>query len=78
MGKPVAIASLNGVDGVAFAPDGDLLVGSQSDIVHKVKVSGGKATDIKTGGQAAFHISLDPSGKKAWVTGIPGSSPRSR
>jgi hypothetical protein len=73
LGKPAAIASLNGVDGVAFAPDGDLLVGSQSDVVHKVKVSGGKATDIKTGGQAAFHISVDPGGKRAWVSGIPGS-----
>ena len=69
--KPKAIATLEGVDGLAFAPDGDLLVGGQGGTVHKVKVADGKFKDVKAGG-GAWHVSIDPSGKKAWVTGIPG------
>ena len=69
--KPKAIATLDGVDGLAFAPDGDLLVGGQGGTVHKVKVADGKFKDAKASG-GAWHVSIDPSGKKAWVTGIPG------
>ena len=72
LGKPQAIATLSGVDGVAWAPDGDLLVGSQGENVHKVKVSNGKSTDAKSGGAAAFHVVVDPGGKKVYVTAIPG------
>ena len=71
--KPVTVATLQGVDGVAWAPDGDLLVGSQGDTVHKFKVSNGKTTDAKSGGAVAFHVVVDPGGKKAYVTGIPGA-----
>ena len=67
LGQPQTIATLQGVDGVAWAPDGDLLVGSQSDLVHKVK------TDVKSGGASAFHVVVDPGGKKAYVTAIPGA-----
>jgi len=72
LGKPQAIATLSGVDGVAWAPDGDLLVGSQGQNVHKVKVSNGKSTDANSGGAAAYHVVMDPGGKKLYVTGIPG------
>lgn len=69
--KPRAVATLNGVDGVVFAPDGDLLVGGQGDLVHKVHVSDGKFKDVKANA-SAYHLSMDPSGKKVWAAGIPG------
>jgi WD40 repeat protein len=71
-GVPVAVADLRGVDGVAFAPDGDLLVGSAGDVVHKVHISNGSTKDLTTGGGPAYHVTVDPSGKKAWIAGIPG------
>jgi hypothetical protein len=73
LGKPKTIATLNGVDGIAFAPDGDLLVGGQGDVLHKVHVSNGKSVDEPTGGASAYHVVVDPSGKRAWASGIPGS-----
>jgi WD40 repeat protein len=69
--KPKAIATLNGVDGAVFAPDGDLLVGGQGDLVHKVHVADGKFKDVKANA-SAYHLSMDPSGKKVWAAGIPG------
>src|SRR5262252_2401808 len=69
--KPKSVATLNGVDGLVFAPDGDLLVGGQGGTVHKVRVADGKFKDVKAN-TVAYHVSMDPSGKKAWVAGIPG------
>ena len=69
--KPKTIATLNGVDGLVFAPDGDLLVGGQGDTVHKVHIADGKFKDVKANA-SAYHLSMDPSGKKAWAAGIPG------
>ena len=69
--KPATVATLNGVDGAVFAPDGDLLVGGQGDIVHKVHIADGKSRDVRANG-GAFHLSMDPSGKKVWAAGIPG------
>ena len=69
--KPKAVATLNGVDGLVFAPDGDLLVGGQGNTVHKVHVSDGKFKDVEANA-SAYHLSMDPSGKKAWAAGIPG------
>ena len=69
--KPKAIATLNGVDGAVFAPDGDLLVGGQGDVVHKVHIADGKSTDVKANA-SAYHLSMDPGGKKVWAAGIPG------
>lgn len=69
--KPKTVATLNGVDGLVFTPDGDLLVGGQGGTVHKVKVADGKFKDVNANANA-YHVAMDPSGKKAWVTGIPG------
>jgi len=69
--KPKSVATLNGVDGLVFAPDGDLLIGGQGGTVHKVRVADGKFKDVKAN-TVAYHVSMDPSGKKAWVAGIPG------
>jgi len=69
--KPKAVATLSGVDGAVFAPDGDLLVGGQGNVVHKLNVSSGKAKDVKANA-SAYHLAMDPSGKRAWAAGIPG------
>jgi hypothetical protein len=54
--KPKAVATLSGVDGAVFAPDGDLLVGGQGDIVHKVHIADGKSKDVRANA-GAFHLS---------------------
>ena len=70
--KPKAVATLSGVDGAVFAPDGDLLVGGQGgDVVHKVHVADGKFKDVRANAHA-FHLAMDPGGKKVWASGIPG------
>ena len=69
--KPKSVATLRGVDGAVFAPDGDLLVGGQGDVVHKLNLSTGKAKDVKANA-SAYHLSMDPGGKKVWAAGIPG------
>src|SRR5689334_19914759 len=68
---PKAVATLNGVDGAVFAPDGDLLVGGQGNLVHKVHIADGKSKDVKANA-SAYHLSMDPGGKKVWAAGIPG------
>ncbi len=70
--NPQGIACTKGADGIAFAPDGDLLIGGQGDRVHKVDPKTGKFSTVNAGGQDAFHIAVDPSGARAWTTGIPG------
>lgn len=72
MQTPSTIASVSGADGVVFAPDGDLLVGGQGAVVHKVNPKTGAVQDGYTGGPAAFHLSLDPSGRSVWAASIPG------
>ncbi len=67
------IATTNGADGVIFAPDGDLIVGGQGNIIHKVNPGTGTVVSRTAGGAASFHVSLDPSGAKVWTTGIPGA-----
>jgi WD40 repeat protein len=69
--KPKPVTTLRGVDGVVFSPDGDLLVGGQGNVMHKVNVSSGKSQDV-TANASAYHLSMDPSGKKVWAAGIPG------
>jgi len=69
--KPSAVATLSGVDGAVFAPDGDLLVGGQGNTVHKVHIADGKSKDVRAN-TSAYHLSMDPSGKKVWAAGIPG------
>lgn len=73
LGAPITVASTVGADGVIFAPDGDLLVGGQGDRIHKVVPGTGATTTRNVGGTASFHLSLDPSGLKAWSASIPGA-----
>jgi len=61
------------VDGLVFAPDGDLLVGAKGEGVHKINPQTGAFTTIKLPQPVfAFHLMVDPSGTKLWVSGIPG------
>jgi len=71
---PTVIATTNGADGIVFAADGDLLVGGQGDRIHKVDPGTGTVQTRTAGGIAggSFHVTLDPSGTKAWTAGIPG------
>lgn len=69
-----ALATLEGADGLIFAPDGDLIVGGQGDRVHKVKVDGsGAHVTHDVGGHESFHLALDPRGQSAWTSGMPGA-----
>src|SRR5262245_26912747 len=55
------LASVDGADGIIFAPNGNLLVGGQSNpVVHELTPSGAFVTDHSTSGQASFHLALSP------------------
>ncbi len=70
-GASTTITSTPGADGVLFAPDGDLIIGGQANAVHKVQPSG-SFTTVTAGGVDAYHVMLDPSGRKVWTAAIPG------
>lgn len=71
-GPRTTITSTPGADGVLFSPDGFLIVGGQTDAVHRVNPTNGSFTTVTAGGAASFHVMLDPSGTKVWTAGIPG------
>ncbi|HKD37866.1 MAG TPA: hypothetical protein VKB78_13735, partial [Pirellulales bacterium] len=58
------IASLIGADGIMFAPNGNLLVTSNSsDVVYRLDASTGKTLQtVSTGtaGLSDYHMALDP------------------
>ncbi|MCH8183658.1 MAG: hypothetical protein IID55_10785, partial [Proteobacteria bacterium] len=73
LGPRRTVAAVEGADGLIFAPDGDLLVGGQGDRVHKVRTDGsGEFVTVSAGGQDSFHLTLDPGGRRAWTSGMPG------
>lgn len=72
LGAVKGVACTQSADGLIFAPDGMLLAGSKGDGVLKINPATGQFTTVKAGGVSAYHIMLDPSGKKAWTSGIPG------
>lgn len=71
VGGVVPIATTEGANGIIALPDGEFLVGGQADLVHKVRPDG-DVTSFEAGGTAAHHLTLDPSGSKAWAGGAPG------
>jgi len=71
-GARVSITSVPGADGILFSPDGHLIVGGQTDAVHRIDVGTGAFTTVTAGGVQSFHVMLDPSGLKVWTAGIPG------
>ena len=72
LGAVKGVACTQSADGLIFGPDGMLLAGSKGDSVLRINPATGQITIVKAGGVAAYHIMLDPSGKKAWTSGIPG------
>jgi len=68
-----SLAALAGADGLAFAPDGDLIVGGQGNRIHKVRPDGtGSHRTVSAGGGGAYHVIMDPDGTRAWAMGTPG------
>lgn len=66
-GTQTNIASLNGADGIMFAPNGNLIVTSNSvGSVYRLDASGTLLQTVNTGtsGLRDFHMALDPSGTK--------------
>jgi outer membrane protein OmpA-like peptidoglycan-associated protein len=72
VGKPEGVACTNdNVDGLLFTRGGSLLVGGRHNGVHKIDPRTGRFSTIKVP-VLAFHLMLDPSGTRVWVSEIPG------
>lgn len=70
------IASLNGADGIMFAPNGNLIVTSNStNAVYRLDASNGNLLQtVPTGqGVADFHMALDPTGTKFYSSSSYGN-----
>jgi hypothetical protein len=73
IGQLRVIATLPAADGLAFASDGDLLVGGQkTGMVFKVHPQTGAYTAQPTGIANAYHVTVSPDGSFAWTAGLPG------
>jgi hypothetical protein len=75
LGSPQPIpGSLPGADGIVFAPDQDLLIGGQSQYLHKLDPMTGVVESQAGQGPSPnlYHVMLDPLGDRAWAAGIPG------
>lgn len=73
IGSPVLVARLPHADGVAFAPNGDALVGGQrSGFVEQVDPATGTFAKVPSGCPGSYLITLDPGKKVIWTAGIPG------
>lgn len=59
-------------NGLAWAPDGDLLVGGLWDAVYKVDPATGAFETANAGGAQAAHLEVDPDGTRVWTSGQPG------
>src|SRR6185295_9642586 len=74
LAAPVDVVTVNGADGIIFAPDGDIIVGGQGPQVLKIHLN---PFTIQTGtcpGVQVCHVMLDPSGTKFWgASCCPGS-----
>ncbi|MEZ6191398.1 MAG: hypothetical protein R3C45_08930 [Phycisphaerales bacterium] len=72
VGTPTDIATTPGADGILFGPDGDLLVGGQTNEVHKVDPSDGSFTTAALpAGAESFHLAMDPGLNKLWTSDQP-------
>jgi hypothetical protein len=74
---PGDIANLPGADGILFAPDGDLVVGGQDNILYKIPADGSaignpgliqSATGLPT---TSFHVALDQNQQRVWTSDQP-------
>ncbi|MFO0846300.1 MAG: PEP-CTERM sorting domain-containing protein [Gemmataceae bacterium] len=65
-GGQIGVATVNGADGIMFAPNGNLLVTSNTvGSVYRINPANGAVLQtIATSGSTDFHMALDPSGTK--------------
>lgn len=56
---------LNGADGLLFAPNGNILVGGQANIVYEVNPSTGAVVATAAPGAASFHMALSSNDPNA-------------
>ena len=63
-GSQTGLATVNGADGIIFAPNGNLIVTSNTtSSVYRINPSNGSVLQtVSTGGTADYHMALDPSG----------------
>ena len=74
VGRRVLIANLPGADGIVFAPSGKLIVGGgPTGMIFQVDPDSGAVQSVKSGAPGAYHVSVDPNGKRVWTAGIPGT-----
>jgi hypothetical protein len=77
VGSISVVAKLPAADGLAMAPDGDLLVGGgKTGMVFKVNPASGAFKAVPSGSPVAFHVSVSPDGTTAWTAGLPGPASR--
>lgn len=75
LGATSGIAQTAGADGIAWSPDGNLLIGGQNtgDVFEVNPTSDAVTTAALSGPNPnAFLITPDPSGQVAWTAGLPG------
>jgi RHS repeat-associated protein len=73
LGTPKNIASGFSADGLAFAPNGDVIVGTQSNTIDEVNLKTGQVSSTNVGGNFdTEHVTIDPSGTKVWTGPQPG------
>jgi RHS repeat-associated protein len=73
LGTPKNIASGFSADGLAFAPNGDVIVGTQSNTIDEVNLKTGQVSSTSVGGNFdTEHVTIDPSGTKVWTGPQPG------
>ncbi|MEA2710637.1 MAG: hypothetical protein QOF78_3238 [Phycisphaerales bacterium] len=76
LGSPQQIhtfGTASNADGIAFASDGDLLIGGgNTGNVHKLPASGGTVTSVAAGNPNAFHLAVSPDGNTVYTAGLPG------
>src|SRR6185295_19761712 len=58
----VSVGQTPGADGIIFAPNGNLLIGGQTNQVFEVNPTSGAIVGSGTASTSIFHISLDPTG----------------
>jgi hypothetical protein len=67
------IAAVNGADGIIFAPNGDLLIGGQSNpVVHERTTAGAFVANYSTNQQQNYHLALSPDGKSVYTSNFGG------
>ena len=74
VGDAEVIAEPPGADGIVFAPDGSLMVGgAASGRIFRIDPDTGQMESVEAGGGVAYHVSVDPNGRRLWTGGLPGS-----